>query len=147
MCEFFLSHFDDFALFVCNNFFNFIDGFLEILISDFEELIFVVKLDFLLFFLISNFLPIVQFIVYFLLKVLSGILEIRFRLDVIEFRYQFLVGFVEAFILEDKLGDFMFESLFGKIWFGFIHGGVQISFSVTSEVDSAAFSFSIAHFH
>jgi hypothetical protein len=81
------------------------------------------------------------------LKVLSGILEIRFRLDVIEFGYQFLVGFVEAFILEDKLGDFMFESLFGKIWFGFIHGGVQISFSVTSEVDSAAFSFSIAHFH
>jgi hypothetical protein len=97
--------------------------------------------------LISDFLPVVQFIVDFLLKVLSGILEIRFRLDVIEFGYQFLVGFVEAFILEDELGDFVFEGLFGKIWFGFIHGGVQISFSVTSEVDSAAFSFSIAHFH
>ncbi len=87
MCEFFLSHFDDFALFVCNNFFKFVDGFFEILVSDFEELIFVVKFDFLLFFLIGNFLPVVQFIVDFLLKVLPGVVKIRFRLDVIEFRY------------------------------------------------------------
>ncbi len=92
-------------------------------------------------------MPVVQLIVDFLLKVLPGIVKIRFRLDVIEFRYQFLVGFVEAFILEDELGDFVFEGLFGEIRFGFINGGVQISFSVTSEVDSAAFSFSIKHFH
>ncbi len=80
--ELILSHFDDFLLLDTQHFLKFFNGLLKILIPDFQEPVFVLKLDFVLFNLDELFFPFADFLDDLLLQRVPGFIQAEFGLKV-----------------------------------------------------------------
>lgn len=111
-CKLFLPHFEDFSLLDRDDFFEFGDGFFEVFVPHFQELVFVVELNLLFFLPIRLFLTVAEFLEDLLGEVVAGVVEFFLGLEVVEFGNQFFVSLIEPFVLEDELGEFIFETVF-----------------------------------
>lgn len=80
--ELIFSHFDDFLLLDTQHFLEFFNGFLKVLIPDFQKPVLVLKLDFVLFNLNELFFPFADFLDDLLLQRVSGFIQAEFGLQV-----------------------------------------------------------------